>query len=273
MTTLQSLAEPSTCEWPLWEPFWSAQALAKRRQEIGPRTFDRGFRQMAYVEGERTFPSFMKCVEFGVAARQIVAGEGWKFYVGVDLSSKGRPGTVAAVLAVNGENLRVPADLCILADPAQLPAALIALHSVWKPEAIKVENNATQDAIVDMLRAATRQANCNLPIQSFTTGANKAHPEFGLPSLEVEFNAGLWRIPLEYAGEEEIPKDVCWRRFLDEFKGHPFAPTSDVVMAFWFAREAARGPKGLWFHGVMEWQREKAAAEAGKNGGGQDSIA
>jgi hypothetical protein len=53
-----------------------------------------------------------------------------------------------------------------------------------------VENNAAQDFVLQFARSAGA-----LPMRPFTTGRNKAHPEFGVESLSAEMAMGKWTIP------------------------------------------------------------------------------
>ena len=95
-----------------------------------------------------------------------------------------------------------------------------------------VENNSAQDFILQF----AREANRSIPILPFTTGKNKAHPEFGVESLAAEFAAGKWIIP--NTGGRCEPQIREWLQELLYYdpRGH----TGDRLMGAWFAREAAR---------------------------------
>ena len=95
---------------PLWSEHWDGPALRAKAAGLGSRAFDRGFRQVSYIEGERTFPSFGKCLSYGIAPHHL-AEKGWRYVCGVDFSAAGRAGTVVVTLGVSWENLRVPVDL------------------------------------------------------------------------------------------------------------------------------------------------------------------
>jgi hypothetical protein len=192
---------------------------------------------MAYVEGERSFPSFEKCLRFGLSAKNVLADDEWRFYSGIDISSKSRPGTVLVTVGVNRQNVRVIAEVRYLSDPAQLPGVLEVSYTKWNQTTINVENNATQDALLDLWKIATSKK-LKLPFKAFTTGANKAHPDLGLPSLEAEFANDMWVIPIEADRLEDLPESDPLRHLAQEFLQHPFAATTDGVMATWFAREA-----------------------------------
>lgn len=94
-----------------------------------------------------------------------------------------------------------------------------------------VENNAAQDYLVQFLRRDTM-----VPVYPFTTGRNKAHPEFGVESLAAEMSAGKWLIPnIGGVMHKEVSEWVQELLFYD-----PKEHTGDRVMASWFAREGAR---------------------------------
>jgi hypothetical protein len=94
-----------------------------------------------------------------------------------------------------------------------------------------VENNASQDFIRQFALAQSA-----IPIIPFTTGRNKAHPEFGIESLAVEMGSGKWKIP-NHGGR-------CHREvqgLVDEMLFYePTAHTGDRLMSLWFAREGIR---------------------------------
>lgn len=94
-----------------------------------------------------------------------------------------------------------------------------------------VENNAAQDYIIQFLRNETA-----VPVKAFTTGKNKAHPEFGVESLATELANGKWLIPNKGGVlDKELDAWVSELLFYD-----PREHTGDRVMASWFAREGAR---------------------------------
>jgi hypothetical protein len=99
-----------------------------------------------------------------------------------------------------------------------------------------VENNAAQAYIAQFLQAGTA-----IPVVPFTTGRNKAHPEFGVEALATELANGKWQIP-SHAGADGKP--VMHKEVMDWVSEllfyDPKEHTGDRVMASWFAREGAR---------------------------------
>ncbi len=94
-----------------------------------------------------------------------------------------------------------------------------------------VENNAGQDYIRQFL-----VENTAVPVIPFTTGRNKAHPEFGIESMAAELANGKWEIPNK--GGVTHPEVAEWIQELLYYD--PREHTGDRLMASWFAREGAR---------------------------------
>jgi hypothetical protein len=73
-------------------------------------------------------------------------------------------------------------------------------------------------------------------IRPYTTGRNKASPEFGVETLATEMAAGKWIIPNK--GGRVDPSLDPW---LSEMVNYdPTAHTGDCLMASWFATQGSR---------------------------------
>ena len=90
----------------------------------------------------------------------------------------------------------------------------------------------SQDFIVQFARGQFA-----VPIRPFTTGRNKAHPEFGVESLAAEMAGKKWIIP-SHGGQPAHPEIFQWMQEMLFYA--PSAHTGDSLMAAWFAREGAR---------------------------------
>lgn len=232
---------------PLWEDRWPADALRKRRNDIGAKAYNRGYRHEAITEGDLTFPHFHKIKKYGFGMDCIV--KTWPKFGGVDVSSDSRPGSVVFTLAVSPEGKRYPCELRIGQwKGSELVAEIQASYNIYHHQVMYVENNGVQTILVDWLN----QKGVYLPVRGFHTGNQKMDPEkHGLPSLDVEFENDSWFLPMKVV-EGHIPEECkCnWCRFIREFEGHPQYATTDVIMSAWFAREAARQNWGAGF--IME---------------------
>jgi hypothetical protein len=219
---------------PLWDR-WDKPALLRRLGEIGSRSFARGFRQEVLDDSARTFPSVLKCACENLNPLEYM-GANWPVFTGVDLSSDKRPGNaIVSIAQRRADKMRLPisARFGNWTSP-ELWRELEEEDRRFHPQIFMVETNAYQKA----LKEWGMTLNATLPVQGFTTGANKADPDMGLPGLEVEFSNGGWMIP-RY--EHPLDCDCGWCRLWAELLAHPLAETTDGVMALWFAREAARG--------------------------------
>jgi hypothetical protein len=115
---------------------------------------------------------------------------------------------------------------------AELKAKILDVHNRYD-SILRVENNAAQQMIVDLLA----QENIGLPIKGHTTGQNKANISTGVHSIFNDMAHGLWLIPNDANGR--VHKNV--QIWIDESLYYtPEAHTGDVLMASWFAREQAR---------------------------------
>jgi hypothetical protein len=192
-----------------------------------------------YSDDERMFRSFATCFTHGVVVGEI-ARRGMPVFVGVDLSSASRPGNVIFVAALDPiTQRRYPLEILMgnwtSPETAQRIADVNARHAV---RYIIVENNAYQQSLVDWIRHAIVDHSFWYKVETFTTGRNKANPQYGLPSLEVEFKNKAWVVPVdEFAGHD--PSCRCgWCVWSREVVDYPVGATADTVMAMWFCREA-----------------------------------
>jgi hypothetical protein len=224
---------------PVWDAHWPTRALLKEANDK-PRVFARGFRQKAFSDDERMFPSFESCYSYGVALGNIQRS-GWPTFMGVDLAGDKRPGNVIFVGMIDpSSQRRFPVEILCGAWRSPETARQVGLMHAKYPNtrAICVENNAYQGALIDWIRNSPGDHSYWYKIQPFTTGANKVDANIGLPSLEIEFRNKAWVIP---ANEFEGHPPMCscgWCTWTGEMKIYPNSATTDTVMGCWFFREA-----------------------------------
>lgn len=252
MKTIKEI--PITETIPLWAR-WNRDALLDRLKEIGETAFNRGYRNIAYADDDLMFREIDKA---------IIVGRTWKDYVrashpiyaGVDLAGDKRKGNAIVIIGVEpGTQIRTLIDVHRGAwKSTEVADRLVALHDGYKFNVVKVENNAYQQSIIDWMTKSKYQA---VPISAHTTGMNKSHPEFGLPSMAVELERGMWRIPREKEHAIDCQCGVC--SFLSEARSYPLGKDADTVMAWWFAREAIGGS----IHNLRGNTRHGSVTEAG----------
>ncbi len=225
----------------LWPNKWSEEKLADKKEEVGDRVFARQYLLNAMSDEERTFPEASLEKSFDYTRREIGEDipDDWPTFGGIDLASalgKKNAYTVIWTLAkhpVTGKlhlkemwRKRVPFSKTLEAIRDQF-----SRHH-WRMAFC--ENNGYQQAVIDALEETDRI----IPLQSFTTGANKANELIGLPGMNVAFEKGVFSIPaarFPLAADDLSDLGIV----LTELRTHPGGEFSDTVMALWFAYRAA----------------------------------
>jgi hypothetical protein len=228
----------------LWHDRWNEKEL-KREHKADNRSFNRGFRQDAFSENERTFPAWERMLVKGVLLRDLlIPSRVGAYYGGMDIAGEKRPGTSLHTIAQLLDGHRVIVEIKNGAwTPNRMVAEAHASYMRWKHTLYKVENNGIQQAIVDMCVTS----DVSFPVEGFLTASNKAHPELGLPGMQVELNNGGWMLLMDDPYDTGQPlKDhdqgcnCPYHLFITEVQQHPHFATTDTVMSWWFSREAAR---------------------------------
>ena len=216
---------------PVWK-VWNTQNLKEQLRTIGSRAFERGYRQKALNDEDRTFPHSEQIFNWNMRASDIVLPH-WARCTGIDPFGQA---VVIFTLAVSPDGRRVPISIKRGKwAPKRTIRELIQDFEEHNSQIIVVENNASQEAIIQWAQEVGR---CDMPIIPFCTGKQKADPELGLPSMDVEFENGAWVVPMDGIEETDAENTFnIWRR---ELRSHPIAEAADTVMASWFAREGAR---------------------------------
>jgi hypothetical protein len=225
----------------LWPETWTEEALRQREAEIGSRAFARQFLLQAVSDEERLFSQagLQRCRDTRYEVGRLIPPEGWPIFMGVDLAASVR-GTgsfnVLFVLAVNPEGRRLPAEIRRFQGRlSEVVTMIVQTAQRWKPEKIVVENNAFQQAVLDLVR----REDPRLPVVGYRTGAEKADEQVGLPALAAAIDAGEWMLPaggLPHGGGCACAY-CAWQR---EVQLYPAAEHADTIMAMWFAEIAAR---------------------------------
>lgn len=222
----------------LWPAQWTAERLAEKRAELGTIEAQRQLRCVPYSPGQGRFRLewFEKAMEAGRALTLVERYTGpWPTFMGVDVGiseKEGRDPWGFWAMAVDpATNRRLL--LAALEDRMDGPRGIAALKDwyVRYGATIMVENNAAQEFIRQF---AGEQG---IPTRAITTGRNKADHAFGVPSLGVELEQGMWILPCGDDASQAMA--IKWRTQCLAYA--PGQHTGDLLMASWFAREAARG--------------------------------
>jgi len=215
---------------PLWDK-WPKEKLIARHNEIGSRAFNRGYRQEALSDEDRTFNYYLNIFKKGIKISDVVRRD-WPRVGGMDPFGQW---VVIFTLALSPEGRRYPVEIRRGKwDPKVAVMELIDSYRMHKHQIICVENNAAQSAIRQW---ALEKGSAGMPLVPFTTGSQKAHPELGLPGMNVEFENGSWVVA---DPEHGLDCQCAWCIWKMELRTHPVSTTADTVMASWLAREAAR---------------------------------
>lgn len=229
----------------LWPDVWPDRRIEERRLELAGQP-DEFARQMLCVARDDQAARFKReWIDFALRR-----GEGKKFayalnaippgyrvFTGVDLGVRAKRGAdltvLVSIIVHPNEDREI---LCIESgnwNARMIVDRIVDTHRRFGGVVI-VENNAAQQFILDITKSESA-----VPVKPFTTGANKAHPEFGIESLAAELANGKWIFPAKSArpAHPEIAALCSGMLFYD-----PKAHTADHLMALWFAREGARIP-------------------------------
>jgi len=248
----------------LWPGQWPKDRIEEKRIELGPLEFARQLLCMSRDEEDARFKKewiergielgrdydLIRELESGITDRDELGNaiealsrlhEGFAIFHGVDLASRK---TEAADLTCIFTVLLWPDGLrqVLNIETAKMagPEIVDAIENVYDRFGgiFIVENNAAQQYILQFAEKLT-MATC----RPFTTGRNKAHPEWGVQGVAAEIASGKWIIPNEggslVKGGLRVHKEIdAWIREMLTY--NPKDHTGDRLMASWFAREGCR---------------------------------
>lgn len=221
-----------------WPSRWPMERIKAKAIDLGSVEFTRQMLCEARDDATAKFKRewINRCLTLG-NGKQInnvglkIVPRGYSIFTGVDLAVQKKDSadlTVLFTIAVDpmGNRHVLSCESGRWSGP-EIVDRIIDVHHRYQSIVI-VENNAAQDFILQFAR--DRSA---VPIKPFTTGRQKAHPEFGIEGIATEMENGKWIIPnRDGVMNKEIHEWVNEMLFYD-----PSAHTGDRLMASWFARE------------------------------------
>lgn len=222
----------------IWPERWSAERIARFREEVGKAECDRQLFCEARSDSDSRFKKewFTLCMRRGnglsMSRGLVELPEGYRTYTGVDLSTgEGKDLTCLFTILVHPDGSREVLNVSSgrwtspeIVD--RIVEAHEAFHSI-----VVVESNGAQKFIVQFTKHLSA-----VPVRAFNTGANKVSQDFGVESMAVELENGKWIIP-NHHGECE-PEINDWIHEMLSYS--PTQHTGDRLMASWIAREGAR---------------------------------
>ena len=224
-----------------WPERWPMERIDERRAEMAhvPSEWARQYLCQARDDSEARFKQ--EWIDKGIARGsedKLVYGLQFvpprcKVYTGVDLavqrhSAAGETVLFTIMVFPNGDRKLLNIEAGKWSGP-DIVGRIIDTHRRYMSICV-VENNAAQDFIIQFARGQFA-----VPIHAFTTGRNKAHPEFGVESIAAEMAGGKWIIPSKGGLDHEVQEWINEMLYYD-----PTAHTGDRLMANWFAREGFR---------------------------------
>jgi hypothetical protein len=224
-----------------WPSRWPRERIERWREQNGPLEYARQLLCIARDDTEARFKRewIDRCTARGagqtLSAYLPSVPFGCRVITGVDLAVQQKDSSDWTVLFTilvhaNGDRQVLDVQRGRWSGP-EIVQRIIDVHKRYQSLVI-VENNAAQDFLVQFARGASA-----VPIRAFTTGRNKAHPEFGVESIAAEMASAKWIIPNSPPGT--FTKDIqAWMTEMLYYD--PSAHTGDCLMASWFAREGVR---------------------------------
>ena len=156
------------------------------------------------------------------------------------------------VVGLGRTGQKIPLAILRLKAEAEIVArAVIDLWRQWHAEVILVENNATQQMMVSLLRVvASLDGDVEPPVKGKFTGAIKWNPDAGLPAMNAELAQGKWIIPK--GGDHHSPRHNCpicdwlnemhyWGKLMPSGE----RPHTDIIMGAWLASTALEAHRGF----------------------------
>lgn len=227
---------------PRWPERWSPARIQKMKDTLGPLEFARQLLCVARDDSDARFKKewIDACLKKGEGKRLVYGMDklppGFKTYTGVDLAVQQKDSadqTCLFTIAVHpntGDREILNVETGRWSGP-EIVSRIIDTHRRYM-SIVVVENNAAQDFIIQFARGQFA-----VPIRPFTTGRNKAHPEFGIESIAAEMAGRKWIIP-SFNGQPAHGELFQWVQEMLFYQ--PTSHTGDRLMASWFAREGAR---------------------------------
>lgn len=223
----------------LWPEKWPQAALQARQQAIGTIQYNRNYRNMVLSDTDSPFPlswfrggerGLRGCFDWSAHMLDVHWGTDMVKVAGVDLAIGEGENSAYFVVMVWGLDARGDFPLIHmvrtrLSFPEQV-RKIIELYDRFVPEAIVVENNAYQEAMLQTLKSMAP----HLPVIPHTTTRRKHHPQEGVPMLQPLVEAGRLRLPMGDPQSRAMSEIV-----VSEFNRLGVGKFSDTVMATWFA--------------------------------------
>jgi len=205
-----------------WKAKWPPERLLARK-EHNEIEYDRTLRNIA-----KTAEAYPFAGKIANAVGSMKMDDTWKVVLGMDLSSKSRPGTCIAAAAYSDIHpKKVLLDIVYGSwNAAEKRKNIVIWNDRFNPVRIIVEANSLQDDMVTDYKTLKGANGKNLPVFGVITDeTNKA---LWLENFELELDSNEWI----FTGEGHFD------RFQDEVELYPDYETTDGLMSLLFANTA-----------------------------------
>lgn len=213
-----------------------------RLRQMGQRAYARAYELKAISDEEAVFTEELvkQAYDYDLRLGKSDYPVSWPRITGVDLAaSLGHLGkwTVMFTAVWTPDGQRIPIEIVrkkqTFDDTVQMVIDSWARH---QQSLIMVENNSFQEALITHLN----KTHPFIPVEGFTTGANKHHLALGLPGFQIQLRERNWVIPKGDCPKADTFHQCIVEQWEGEMMGYPVGETSDVLMAWWLAENAVR---------------------------------
>ena len=243
----------------LWPERWSLEALAERRDAMGPIAWAQEMENNPVPEDNSyfTLAKFEECYHPGLTFQMEYHGSN-PIFIGVDSQVSLKSGAdFGCIYVIEFDPVTENRKILWIERGRwgfRIADRIAEFDLRYKPTKVIVENNAAQDFIVQHMKTTTL-----VPVEGFTTGDNKPDIYIGIPYLAATIDSGKWIIPR--GGPRELELTDQWvKESLEYGQGH----SGDVLMASWFANDGAREISRLGF-GSLPSPKEASSGERDLN--------
>jgi hypothetical protein len=231
---------------PLWPERWGIPILIEKRGVMGGGSeWARTMEIKTIADDERRIKdewieaakANARKAEFGSHVRPPSTWDLGNAFTGVDLGfGKNRKSGNVSVFSIailpTMHRLLLAVDVFKYPGGKQTLAAIRNHHDRFSSR-VAIESNAAQRLLKEWALAE----DVTMRVTSFETNKNKNDPSFGVESIFLEFENGVWLIPSGPKGQ--VDKHVL--HWLEDLKSYRRGQhTGDALMANWIARERAR---------------------------------
>jgi intein/homing endonuclease len=232
----------------LWPTRYSFEMLRAREREVGSVRFAREYRCIPVSDASSLFPekTLQECYRPDLELMTDVPTDLWENYdvfTGIDLALSAKVGADYSVITTLGvdkyKNRRL---LDIRRSKGRgMTEQLRDIEEVYhkyRPQKIYIEDNQFQRVFRDQLVAHT-----DMPVQGFTTTAQKNSLERGVPSLQILFENRKFQIPRKTERDRRLTDILlgelkCFTWVNGKLQG--VGSHDDTVMSLYIANEACQ---------------------------------